>query len=297
MKEYIPQLAGPVAAELGEGPIWDAATERLIWIDIIGQTVHFADAAGRTYATVTLDEQPGTAMPAADGTVLVATATGFALIERDLSVRRLSEDLAGYPDHRFNDGKVDSAGRVVVGTLSLSGERDASALYRWSAQGGLEVIRRPVSLSNGLGWSPDGRTFYHADTPTGRVDAFDYDPGSGALSNPRTFITVAAEAGQPDGLCVDDDGGVWVALWGGGMVLRFDQDGQLDARVPFDVPNITSCGFGGTDRRTLFVTTASVDMDDELLLRNPEAGGLFRVNVGRSGPAAEPWEVPRAYLA
>lgn len=278
---------GSAPALLGEGPIWDAQQERLLWIDILGRTVNVADGQGDTVHTQTLSRTPGTVMPAPDGAFLLATDHGLELHESDGRVVELDRSLAADDDLRFNDGKVDPFGRAVVGTLSLSGRRDACALYRFGEAEGPEEILAPVSLSNGLGWSPDGGTFYFADTPTGRIDAFDYDGATGTLSARRAFAHVPV--GLPDGLCVDDDGGVWVALWGGSAVVRYDPNGTEDARIELDVPNITSCAFGGARGDTLFITTASVDLSEEFLAEHPDAGRLFRADVGRSGPPATPW--------
>lgn len=232
---------------------------------------------------------PGTVIPAGGGRLLVATDVGIELHDEDGTVRVIDAFLADAPDHRFNDGKADPSGRVLVGTVTLSGAPDASALYRLDEHGHPHVVHAPVSLSNGLGWSPAGDVLYYADTPTGRIDAFPYDLATGALGPRRTFAVLPAGSGLPDGLCVDSDGGVWVAVYGGSRVVRFDPDGREDAVVLFDIPNITSCGFGGPGLDTLFITTARVDMDEALLAAHPEAGALFRVDPGRVGLPSASW--------
>jgi sugar lactone lactonase YvrE len=286
---FKPELVDDARARLGEGPIWDAAEQRLYWIDILGRTLYVADGDGRRLESRRLATIPGTAMPAVGGGVLIADDQGLVLQDASGAERRLNDMLAGSPDLRFNDGKVDPRGRVFVGTLSMSGTPGVGALHRFGPDGGISTVLDRVSLSNGLGWSPDGATFYHVDTPTGAIDAYEYELSTGAIDRRRTFARIADTDGIPDGLCVDDDGGVWVALYGGSAVLRFDAEGRLDARVEFDVPNITSCGFGGPDRATLFITTASVDLDEAFLAEHPHAGGLYRVDVGRTGPSATLW--------
>lgn len=282
--------ADATPALLGEGPIWDERRRRLIWIDIFGKTVHVAGPDGRRRESFPLPVMPGTAMPADDGRILLATEDGFALLDDSGDLEIVSDALAGMPDHRFNDGKTDPSGRVVVGTLSLSGRPDASALYTWEPGAGLRTLVPGVSLSNGLGWSPDGATLYYVDTPTGRVDAFDYDLAAGTASRRRPFARIDGP-GAPDGLTVDDDGGVWVADYGGGRVVRFAPDGRVDATVIVPARHVTSCCFGGEGRRTLFITTASIDIPADERHRRPAAGALHRVDVGRSGPAATPWRV------
>jgi sugar lactone lactonase YvrE len=285
----VPEVASAERALLGEGPIWEPQLERLHWIDIVGRHIHTADASGRTVRTREVEATPGTVVPTTGGGLLVATDRGIELHDDEGRVRELDRSLADAPDHRFNDGKADPTGRVLVGTVTLSGVRDASALYRLDDAGHPHAVLEPVSLSNGLGWSPEGDVLYYADTPTGRIDAFAYDPATGSLGARRVFATLPAGSGLPDGLCVDADGGVWVAVYGGGRVVRFAPDGREDVAVAVGVPNVTSCAFGGPALDTLFVTTARVDLDDDVLAAHPEAGALFRVDTGRKGMPAALW--------
>lgn len=272
-------------AVLGEGPIWDAAASCLYWIDIQGRKLFTADAEGRTHTALDLPRMPGTVMPAVGGGLILADEKGLELHGSDGSKHVLDTSLKDLPNIRFNDGKVDRAGRAVVGTLTLDGTPGQASLRRLEHDGTWTVLLEGISLSNGLGWSPDDRTFYHVDTPTGCVDAFIHDPVTGKLTGRRQFARTPSGS-LPDGLCVDHDGGVWVALYGGSAVVRYDPHGRLDTRVEIPVPHVTSCTFGGHDSDVLFVTTAQVDLDEEALSAHPHAGGLFRVETGRSGPAA-----------
>jgi sugar lactone lactonase YvrE len=284
-----PRLADARGALLGEGPIWDPIQNRLVWIDVLSGSVFWADESGRCVDSVTIGSHIGTVIPGASGELLLALADGFSILEADHTVTPLNTMLADQSDLRFNDGKSDPCGRAVVGTLSYSDRAHTAGLFRLDQDGRAESILNGVSLSNGLGWSADGRTMYYVDTPTGRIDAFAYDLENGTLGDRRVFATIPPDSGVPDGLCVDNSGGVWVALFGGSAVLRFAEDGTLDARVEFSVPNITSCAFGGADGDILFVTTAAVGLDSDFLDAHPEAGGLFAVSTGFSGPAATPW--------
>lgn len=286
--EFTPTSLGGHRAALGEGPIWDARRSRLHWIDILGQRLLSCDENGAPLTDVKIPLTPGTLMPTTTDDTLIATDRGLALWDGS-TLTELESGLAARSDLRFNDGKVDPRGRVVVGTLSLVEAENECALWSYDAPTQGREIVSPVTLSNGLGWSPDGGTFYYVDTPTGRIDAFDYDLDTGNVSARRVFARVPAGQGMPDGLCVDHDGGVWVALWGGYGVLRFAADGRLDARVAFDIPNITSCAFGGMNGEKLFITTAAVDLAPSFLESHPEAGTLHVVDVGRTGPAATLW--------
>jgi sugar lactone lactonase YvrE len=303
IRTHTAAIASAERATLGEGPLWDAAAGRLHWIDIFGRRVTTADADGRTLEVRELDQLPGCLFLLPDRGLVAATDRGLLALGAagdTPAAPVLTPFTPGGPDQRFNDGATDPRGRAFVGTASISGASGRCALYRLDRpEVGRPVLGRPVlgrpvltgvSLSNGLGWSPDGGTFYYSDTPTGRVDAFDYDLDTGALGRRRPFVSLPSGSGMPDGLTVDADGGVWIAVYGGARVERYDPDGRLDAVVEFDIPNITSCAFGGPALDILFITTARVDQDDDFLAAHPHAGALFSAEVGRTGIAETPWE-------
>ena len=244
-------------AALGEGPRWDAASASLLWVDIDRGLVHHGDS------TTSWGEPVGAAAPVEGGGVLVATASGLVLDGRVLA--RFPHG----PDLRANDGACDPDGRFWIGTTARDHRAGAGTLYRFD--GALVPVVEGVTISNGLGWSPDRSLMYYVDTPTRRIDVFDYD---GELADRRVFAEVD---GLPDGLCVDDDGGVWVALWGGGRVQRYDAGGTLVHEVAVPAENPTACCFGGVDGRSLFVTTAAPD------------GRVYVTDAGVSGPPAQPF--------
>jgi sugar lactone lactonase YvrE len=157
------------------------------------------------------------------------------------------------------------------------------ALYRLDEDGSVVRVLSDVSISNGIDWSPDDRHMYYADTPTGRVDCFEFDAARGTLRNRRPFVTIPSDAGWPDGLTVDESGHVWVALWQGGAVHRYAPDGSLERVVRFPVTLTTKAMFGGPDRRDLYVTSAWIDLDEDERARQPMAGGLFRVRADVAG--------------
>jgi sugar lactone lactonase YvrE len=266
------EVAIAARAELGEGPRWDAATERLLWVDIEGRTLHVSDPGTGDDRTIALDDRAGVAVPATDGRVLVALAGRLALLDlADESFETLVPFPHG-PRLRTNDGACDARGRFWVGTTELEFAPRAGSLYRYD--GALVEILPDVTLSNGLGWSPDGPLMYYVDSLTYRVDVFDFD---GVPSGRRPFVAVDRADGIPDGLAVDDEGGVWLALYGGACVRRYDAGGALDRVVELPAENVTACCFGGPDRRHLYVTTAAPD------------GRVYVADAGVTGPAAQPF--------
>jgi sugar lactone lactonase YvrE len=260
-----------VRAQLGEGPRWDAARRRLLWVDIEGCALHAWD--GSENRSLGCGARIGAAAaPTTNGDVLVALADRLAFLADDGALRD-GVRLPHTEELRLNDGACDADGRFWVGSLRLDEGPGEAALYRWDG-GELVTALTGVSLSNGLGWSPDGSLLYYVDTPTRRIDVFDYD---GELGDRRVFATIEDGAGFPDGLAVDDEGGVWVGLWGGRAVRRYDPSGRLTGTVEVPAEFVTACCFGGDDRRTMFITTAAPD------------GRVYTAEPGVSGPPAVPF--------
>jgi sugar lactone lactonase YvrE len=283
------EVAARLGATLGEGPRWDAAGRRLLAVDIEGRTLHRIDPATGEDRPLELGQRIGVAVPVEGGGLLLALARLLAVL--DEAANRM-DPVAALPhgdDVRTNDGACDPAGRFFVGTMALDERPGGGALYRYSAAAGLELVLADVTLSNGIGWSPDGGRMYYVDSPTHRVDVFDYDAATGEPDGRRPFATVAPEDGTPDGLAVDGEGGVWVALYGGGAVRRYDADGRLDRIVQVPATNVTSCCFGGDDGRSLFVTTARQGLSPAQLEREPDAGSVFVTRIDVAGPPARPF--------
>jgi sugar lactone lactonase YvrE len=264
------EIAVRANAKLAEGPRWDAATRRLLWVDIEGCELHVLDS-GEDRA-IGLDTMVGAAAPTNSGAVLVALADRLALVDlADESVRTLVR-LPHGPALRSNDGACDAAGRFWIGTMGPDETPGAGALYRYD--GTLQRVLDGVTLSNGIGWTRDDTRMYYIDSAAYRVDAFDYELASGRLDGRRPFVSIDKSDGIPDGLTVDGEGGVWVALYGGSCVHRYDERGRLDAVLEVPAENVTSCCFGGDDGRSLFVTTAAPD------------GNVYVTQPGMSGPPA-----------
>lgn len=276
-------------AVLGEGPRWDAAGRRLLAVDIERRRLHRFDPATGEDRPLDLGERIGVATPVEGGGLLLALARRLAVL--DEAGNRM-ETLAAFPhgdDVRANDGACDPGGRLFVGTMALDERPGRGALYRYTGGAGLEVALEPVTLSNGLGWSPDGRRMYYVDSPTQRVDVLAFDPETGRLGRREPFVHISEADGVPDGLAVDDEGGVWVALYGGGAVRRYGPDGNLDRLLDVPATNVTACCFGGDDGRSLFVTTARQGLSAADLEREPLAGSIFVTDAGVTGPPARPF--------
>jgi sugar lactone lactonase YvrE len=275
---------------LGEGARWDARRDELLRVDILAGRV-FRDrvAADGDLDPVTAYEVPGTvgAITPIDGDDgwLLAANRGFAHLAIDGSVRVLADVV---PDGaRMNDAACDPQGRFWAGTKA---DRAGDAmLYRLEATGNVEVMLDGLTISNGLGWSPDGHTMYLADSGPRTIHAFDYDGDRGAISNARVLVGLDAETGAPDGLTVDADGDLWVAIWGAGQVRRYSPTGEL--RQSLDVPaaQSTCCAFGGPGLHTLYVTTATEDWTDEQRRADPTAGLVYRFETDANGRPAEPF--------
>ena len=283
------EVAIHAGALLGEGPRWDAAGARLLWVDIEGRALHLFDPGRGEDRAIELPDRVGAAAPATDGGVLVALADRLAVIDLESESARTLVEIPHGAGMRLNDGACDPAGRFWVGSMALDNRPGAAALYRYSGDGGLERVLEDVTLSNGLGWSPDGGTMYYVDSMAYRVDAFDFDLATGAISARRPLIVIERGGGIPDGLAVDDDGGIWVALWGRAAIRRYSPDGELDRVLDVPAANVTACCFGGDDGRSLYVTTASVDLSAGQLQQQPLAGSVFVTEVGVSGPPAHPF--------
>lgn len=281
MRHLRPERAAVVGAQLGEGPAWDAHRGELTFVDIVAGRLYRLGPDGRPEVLLEIDGALGAALPATGGGRLLVTRTGFAATTSSGPVRTVLDVLSARPDLRFNDAKCDPAGRCFAGTLSLTGAAAAGTLYRLDDGPVATAVVRRVGLSNGLGWSPDGRLLYFVDTASGQVSALDYDLPTGVVGSGRVLLAV--DPGTPDGLCVDDAGGVWVAFWGLGTVRRYTPGGLLDTVVDMPTPNPTSCAFGGPDGDVLFITTASGGEPA------PLAGDLFALRPGVTGPAAVPW--------
>lgn len=284
------ELALDAKAELAEGPCWLAERGRLLWVDISAGRLHLFDPASGEDRAIHAGQPVGAAVPADDGRLALALREGFALLDPDGGdvewVAEVERQVAG---NRMNDGKCDPAGRFWAGTMALDQTAGAGALYRLDPDRSVHRVIDGVTVSNGIGWSPDGRLMYFVDTPTHQVDVFDFDAATGAISGRRLFARIDPP-GLPDGLAVDAQGGLWVAVWGGSRVQHLLPDGTPAGAIELPVSQVSSCCFGGQDLRDLYATTAWEGMTPERRGTEPLAGALFRC---RPGPAGQPVQAYR----
>jgi sugar lactone lactonase YvrE len=297
------RLAIDAKDKIGEAPAWDYAQQRLLWSDMEEGVVHEARADGKGGWSETrrwpFDAPIAATIPRSRGGLVLPAGTDVLLMDEHGQVTPLARLDVDAGRFRFNDAKCDAAGRLWAGTLSRDFEAGAAALYRIDPDGAMTTALEGLTLANGLDWSPDGSSFYLVDSLTRSLDAFDFDIASGRLSNRRTVLTLPFGAGGPNGLVVDNEGAIWLAITGSGSVHRYAPDGEFLARVFIGTPGATSCAFGGADGGDLFITSLGRRMPDvaqtigitPAMMENsgPEAGALFVCRPGVAGPAARPF--------
>jgi sugar lactone lactonase YvrE len=279
------------AGVLCEGPLWDPRIQRLLWVDIPAGLVHRLDVeTGDDVVVHSAGEQVGCVALREAGGYVVATERGVDVADDDWHRAGATIALPGQPpDSRTNDGSVDPWGCFWIGTLAHDERPGAGALYRVAADRRVVQVLDGVTVSNGIDWSLDSAAMYYADSGTGRVDVFDVDLADGQVTGRRPFVEIEVAGAVPDGLTVDAEGFLWVALWGGGRVQRFTPDGRLDREVELPASQVTSPAFGGAGLGALYVTTARHGLSSADLERQPLAGSLFVHDPGVSGRAANAW--------
>lgn len=281
--ESVAEPYSEVVAQHGEGPVWDATRRALLLVDMLrGDVVNLTDAGvdRRHVGAVAAAVRPRRA-----GGWVLGIERGFALADATFDDVRPLPPLWTDPDVRMNDGACDPYGAFLCGSLSTTGHPRRGTLWRMTPDHAAEPVLHDVTVSNGLGWSADGSRAYYVDTATQRIDVFRYDPASG-FTERRTLAVIAHEDGAPDGLAVDAEDGVWVALIGGSAVHRYAADGRLTHRIRVPVAQPTACAFGGPSLETLFITTSSHGLGRS---REPLAGAVFAVEVGVAGPTVLPF--------
>jgi sugar lactone lactonase YvrE len=268
-----------VISDLGEGPIWSANTNSVTWTDITQNTFHTADIDTGKTMSFGVPSMVGAIAHSKDGGYIAATQKGFARIGVDGKYSPLHTFLPD--DMRMNDGKVDPSGRFWAGSMALSFERGRGSLYVLEKDNSYRSILDDITLSNGMGWSPDAQYFYYIDSVPGVLKRFDYDLYTGHISNPKDLITFDSSSGIPDGMSMSSDGKIVIALWDGGRIEIYEPSGEKVSEITLGVSRPTSCTFAGPNRDILIVSTASqgIDQADE-----PLAGKILAVTgTGLSG--------------
>ena len=274
--------------ELGEGIVWDASRQCLWWTDIDGRRIWRFDPASKLTERFTPPDRVGFMAVATGGRLLVGAAKALYMVVRatpsaagTLTFDKLVDLEPGIPSTRVNDGRADRSGNVVFGTLDEQKPRQPlGSFYQYSTKHGLRRLELPrCRVSNSICFSPDGRTMYFTDTPTGVIRRGDYDPDAATVTNVRDFVTIDPRDGHPDGSIVDADGCLWNAAWGGAAVRRYRPNGTLDATVEIPTNNPTCPAFGGPELGTLYVTTSRQQHTADELARAPQAGGVFGIGM------------------
>jgi sugar lactone lactonase YvrE len=263
-------------ARLGECPLWDPRRRQLDWVDIYNHRVHQFDPETGDDSYIETPEVVGAIALTESDRLLVALSDQLAFLSPDTGeIESLRRVTFPHPDTRFNDGKCDARGRFWVG--SISQQPGNAALYRFDPDGTLHVMETGLTISNGLGWSPDGATFYLTDSPQRKIYAYEFDVETGSISHRRVLVDLGDEQVEPDGLVIDERGNLWSALWNGWCIVCFDPTGREVERIQLPVQRPTSLAFGGDDLTDLYVTTASVGLSQAEIRQGFHAGDLFRI--------------------
>jgi sugar lactone lactonase YvrE len=284
----------PIAAGLAEGPCWWSERNILLWVDIEASRIGLFDPATGNNDFFHLPAHVGAVVPTSVGDLLLATAAGLMRMDpRTGVVTLLLDPEVDRPGNRFNDGKCDPWGRFWAGTMSYDFEPMAGSLWRLDGDGRITRQRSQLTISNGLAWSQDRGTLYFIDSPTLKVMAFPLTSSGEIAAEPSICVQIPEDwDAVPDGMCIDAEGMLWIALFGGGAVMRWDPiSGQLLERLAVPCRQVTSCCFGGPHLDQLFITTARREMDAAAIAAEPLAGGLFQADVGVKGLPADPFQV------
>jgi len=273
------ELLFDTKALLGEGPIWDARTQTLYWLDILNKRIY---ADGTLLAQ--LDDYIGCIAPRKNGGLILTNRFSFASLEVDPAKLTSLASTENEPsNNRFNDGKCDPRGRFLAGTMDMGESDPTGSLYSFDGKSVTKLLGN-ITISNGMTWSSDHKTFYYIDTPTREVRAFDYDLETGAIANPRVAVYVPESLGWPDGMTSDMQGNLWIAMWGGAQVTKWDPiTGRLLEQIPVPAKNVSSCIFGGKHLNELYITSARKGLDEATLTEYPATGGVFRLETNVEG--------------
>ena len=273
-----------IKASLGECPVWSVTDQALYWVDINAPSLNRFDPATGLNIAWPMPESIGCFALRARGGFVAALRSGFWVINREGKLERKLVSAPYDPaHHRFNDGRADAKGRFWAGSMNEKRDANSAKLYRLDPDLKLTAMVDGITISNGLGFSPDGRTLYHADSPTQTVHAYDFDAAAGTIASRRVLKRFTASTDFPDGAAVDRDGCYWSALYRGGKVVRISSNGALLAEYALPAQCPTMCAFGGPDLKTLYVTSARQRRDAEELARLPQSGGIFAMRVDTPG--------------
>ncbi len=280
---------------LGEGPVWDFKRKVICWVDILRGEIHEYSPQSKTHRTINVNQMIGAVVLCTDGNFLAALKNGFGFVNRaNQAVTMVANPEANLPGNRFNDGKCGPDGRFWAGTMSHTDEPGKGSLYVFGTDHSVTRKISNVSISNGMAWDLDHKTFYYIDTPTFTVVAYDYEKNAGEISRKRIVINISKEDGSPDGMTIDSEGMLWIAHWDGWQITRWNPNTGLKL-FSFRMPaaRITSCAFGGDELEDLYITSARTGLTDEQLAGQPLAGSLFVIKkIGVKGLRAFEFGTP-----
>ncbi|TYP98185.1 sugar lactone lactonase YvrE [Tenacibaculum adriaticum] len=281
----VAELEYQIEAELGEGAFWNYKTQELLWIDIEGKKLHAYSPKTKRDKTLSMPSRPGTVVPVNDSEMMVALEDGIHSVNLKTGVHKLFSDMsADLLGSRLNDGKCDPNGRLWVGSMHMEQLANKAKLFMVNASGSYTTKIDSVTISNGIVWTSDKKTMYYIDTPISQIKAYDYNNETGSISNEKVAVQIPETLGYPDGMTIDEEDMLWVGMWNGNTVIRFNPiTGKVDRKIEVPAHNISSCAFGGENFDTLYITTARVDMTDDELKKYPLSGSIFKVIPGVKG--------------
>lgn len=273
----------------GEGPVWDSVAQVLYWVDIFRATIFIFDPKTGQNRHIDLSDQfstIGTLVTRKKGGLILAPDNCIASLDLEtLTIRILAEPEINLPGNRFNDGKCDPAGRFLVGSMAKKPDgAPIGSLYSLEPDLSVRKLRDGLIISNGMGWSPDYRRFYLADSASRDIWFYDYDLERGEIDHQQIAFTLPDGNGVADGLTVDQEGMVWLAVWDGGCVMRWDPyTGKLIKTIHFPAKRTTCCVFGGSQMDELYITSATIDLQEKDWQNYPQNGALMRIKPGIKG--------------
>lgn len=281
------KLTFEIKSKLGEGAFWDHHHQRLYWVDIEGKKVNIYDPETKINKEFDVPSRVGTVVPKNKEEAVIALEDGIYILNTSSgNITLLSDVEAEMTYNRFNDGKCDPNGNLWIGSMHFDQSEPKANLYKVNQKGEAEKMLDSVTISNGIVWTKDKSIMYYIDTPTGHIRAFDFDNETSTISNERIAVVIPESLGFGDGMTIDEEDKLWVGLWNGNAVVRFDPlTGSLLEKIEVPAHNVTSCSFGGENFDTLYITTSSLDMNEEEIKKYPLAGSLFEVQPGVKGVA------------
>ena len=272
-------------AALGEGAFWNHKTQEFYWIDIVNKKFHIYKPSNKINKSYEMPSEIGTVVPYTNQEAVVALADGIYTVNLESGKLKMFSDAENkMTENRFNDGKCDPLGNLWVGSMHLKQSEPKASLYKINPKGEATKMLGNITISNGIVWTSDNKKMYYIDTPTGNIRAFDYDITNGTITNERVAVKVPESLGYPDGMAIDEEDMIWVGLWNGNSVVRFNPNtGELLQQIKVPAHNVTACAFGGENLDEMYITTARVDMSEEELEKYPLAGSIFKVKPGVKG--------------